>query len=169
MGQRDTWDRTSRNEIMISTSLQKPSRISLLTLSCFIAVCATHEEPRLAYHRHKSQSFGIASAGYVLRSTCCHFEEPREDKARIPSPVLIQKAQRESTSCHVYWCGGLVGLPGRIQVLCSRMPSLHGSPKCGTAWKLKSSYPIYAQQDSNSTQERQFVILLLMPQVLSGR
>lgn len=146
MGQRDTWDRTSRNEMMISTSLQKPSRISLLTLSCFIAVCATHEEPRLAYHRHKSQRFGIASAGYVLRSTCCHFEELREDKARILSPWEYMSglcsfrkhsekappvmfidvevwwgSQAESKfyvpGCHLYMSSPSVGQPGNLNLV----------------------------------------------------
>lgn len=71
---------------MISTSLQKSTSIFLLTLDCAVAVCSTLEEPCLAYHGHKSQSFCIASAGHALRSTCCDFEELREDKARILSP-----------------------------------------------------------------------------------
>lgn len=139
MGQINSWERTRITEQIISASLQKSTSTFLLTLDCAVVVRSTLEEPCLAYHGHKSQSFCIASAGHALRSTYCDFEELREDKAKIPSPweymagLCSFRNHRESTSLissHVYLCGGFVGLPGRI-----RMPSLHESPKCGTAWK----------------------------------
>lgn len=80
-GQVNSWERTSRTELIISTSWQEKNRFFLLTLDCAMAVCSTLEQPCLAYHRHKSQSFWIAPAGHILRNTCCDFEEVIEDKA----------------------------------------------------------------------------------------